>query len=278
LEEVGDDGDFSPRSNLTSAKSRFLQNAVGYAWLNPHLSMTVDWHGERQELRATNANWTKWRPSDPPDPHWYGVAEFERLLGANIAWDADHGRDRTLREFVADFQGLSGSAKVKRLVDSLGIKRAKLADLAEDGSLDRAKTDALLRAMKAQTRPVKAKALGIIGEEHLRASFAAAGADIDTFKYKRITAAHGELPFVVESAFAYRPDASERLMVTGINWSPAVGANPFRELGSLGKSLDSMLEEQRAGEDEPIIFLLHVACPKVTYADRGKSSVIIEDK
>jgi hypothetical protein len=43
------------------------------------------------------------------------------------------------------------------------------------------------------------------------------------------------------------------------------------------KSLDSILEEQRAGEDEPVVVFLHVACPRVSHADRGKSSVIVEE-
>jgi hypothetical protein len=61
----------------------------------------------------------------------------------------------------------------------------------------------------------------------------------------------------------------------GVNWSPAI-INPFRSLGPFGKSLDAILTEQRAGDpNEPIIFLLHLAHPRVEYSDRGKSSVIV---
>jgi hypothetical protein len=81
----------------------------------------------------------------------------------------------------------------------------------------------------------------------------------------------------VETAFAFCPNATERRMVIGINWSPAIGPNPFRELGPYRKSLDSILEEQRAGEDEPVVVFLHVACPRVSHSDRGKSSVIVEE-
>ena len=43
--------------------------------------------------------------------HWYDLARFERYLGAHIARDQDLGRERTVREFISEFRGLSGSAK-----------------------------------------------------------------------------------------------------------------------------------------------------------------------
>ncbi len=52
--------------------------------------------------------------------------------------------------------------------------------------------------------------------------------------------------------------------------------NPFRELGHFGESLDTILSQQKADRDELIILVLHMACPRVEYTDRGKSSVVIE--
>jgi hypothetical protein len=37
--------------------------------------------------------------------------------------------------------------------------------------------------------------------------------------------------------------------------------------------LGAILTKQRAGPDEPIITVLHLACPHIEYLDRGKSSV-----
>jgi hypothetical protein len=59
-----------------------------------------------------------------------------------------------------------------------------------------------------------------------------------------------------------------------VNWSPGI-INPFRELGRYGYGLDTVLEQCRAGRDEPIVLLLHLACPRVEYTDRGKSAVVI---
>ena len=46
---------FQHCSILTDAKARFLQIADDYAWLNPHLTLTVDWLGKRTiEVAATD--------------------------------------------------------------------------------------------------------------------------------------------------------------------------------------------------------------------------------
>ncbi len=57
-----------------------------------------------------------------------------------------------------------------------------------------------------------------------------------------------------------------------MNWSPAIG-NPFRSLG--GESLDSILTEQRSGRDEPIVFVLHLARPRIEFTDHGKTAIVI---
>ena len=41
-------------------------------------------------------------------------------------------------------------------------------------------------------------------------------------------------------------------------------------------SLDTILSrQQRVDSDEPVIFVLHAACPRVEYLDRGKSAVVV---
>jgi hypothetical protein len=86
FETVGSEN--SPRS-IADAKGRFLQIATGYAWLNPHAIITVDWYGKRTSIAATDLAWRKWKPSDPTSPHWYRVDHLERLIGAYLKHDAD---------------------------------------------------------------------------------------------------------------------------------------------------------------------------------------------
>ena len=51
-------------------------------------------------------------------------------MAAHVARDQDHGRDRTVREFISEFRGLSGSAKQKRVLEESGTARTSLADLS----------------------------------------------------------------------------------------------------------------------------------------------------
>ena len=51
-----------------------------------------------------------------------------------MAHDADNGRDRTVREFVAEFRGLSGTAKQKTVLEALGLSRAPLSRWCDDGA------------------------------------------------------------------------------------------------------------------------------------------------
>ena len=133
----------------------------------------------------------------------------------------------------------------------------------------------VLAHMKSQARAVKPKALGFIGREHLLAKLEEAGVALKTFDYRHAEFEHDGLPYVAEIAFGYCPDVKSRQIITGVNWSVAISANPFRSLGGGGESLDTMLAEQYAGPDEPVVTVLHLACPKVDYLDRGKSSIVI---
>ena len=75
------------------------------------------------------------------------------------------------------------------------------------------------------------------------------------------------------SPSAWRPDgADERRLITGLNFSPTL-TNPFCSLGPHGPSLHQVLTSQRAGTDEPIIVLAHLACPIMAFTDRGKSQL-----
>jgi hypothetical protein len=129
--------------------------------------------------------------------------------------------------------------------------------------------------MVAESRPVKTKALGIIGRDHLRRRFEQAGCEMETFQYRRVMDTTDGVPWVVETAFGWCPDGEQRRLITGVNWSPGIG-NPFRALGRWGQSLDTVLSQQRADRDEPLILVLHMACPRVEYTDRGKSAVVME--
>jgi DNA topoisomerase VI subunit B len=261
-------------SSLDESKERFLQVARAYTVLNPHLSLTVDWFGAHTEIPATAPDWPKWRPSNPTSPHWYGIEHFERLIAAHIANDADSGRERMVREFVAEFRGLSSTAKQKSIAAAARMPRARLSDLWDSKQFDTEAIGALLAAMQAESRPVKPADLGVIGREHLSRRLAEMGCVAESFDYRKTEGTHDDVPWVVEAAFGWlgEDSTSDRRLITGVNWSPGI-LNPFRELG-YGQSLDSILEQQRAGRLEPVVLVLHLTCARVEYTDRGKSAVV----
>ena len=265
-------------SKLDEARPHFLQMADDFGWLNPHLSMSVTWDGNRHvDFEASNPAWAKWQPHYPTSPHWYDPARLRRLMGAYIARDQDQGREpRTVREFISEFRGLSGTGKQKLVLEEIGASKLSLPKFF--GAGDQVNTDAiaiLLDAMQKQSRPVKPKDLGIIGRDHFAARFKTANADLRTFKYKLDCGEADSIPDVIETAFGWCPNGERRRIITGVNWSPAI-RNPFRSLGSYGESLDTILANQRSGADEPIIFVLHLARPRIEYTDHGKTAIALD--
>ena len=225
---------------------RFLQLAVAYVWVNPHLTLTVTapdlpdvWRAE-----ATDPAWTKWWPSDPTSPHWYKPEHFERLVAGYLAHDADRGQTRTVRELVTEFRGLTSSAKQKAVLDETGLWRAPLSALANGTDLDHDAVARLLAAMQARSAPVKPQLLGSIGRDHLAARFADYGAEMESFEYRRITDTTDGVPWILETAFGWVPRVDHRLLITGVNWSPGI-LNPFRDARSLRS------EPRCAGDPRP---------------------------
>ena len=219
----------------------------------------------------------KWKPSDPTSPHWYGQEHFARLVSAYLAHDADRDNQRTVRELISQFRGLATSSKQKAVLDATELHRATLPALmnADGSGLNDVVLNQLLSAMKSESKPVKPPLLGFIGKEHLAAKFASLKCEMESFAYQKAIGTTDGLPWIVETAFAWCPSASRRRIITGVNWSPGI-VNPFRELGRFGQSLDTVLAAQRATADEPVVLLLHLSCPRVMFADRGKSTIVIE--
>src|SRR6516165_5616418 len=90
-------------------------------------------------------------PRTRPLPTGTPSEQFERYMAAHIARDQDNGESsRMVRDFIAELDGLSRSAKQKLVLEESGAARVKLAEFFERG------TDAigsLLEACQNQTRP-----------------------------------------------------------------------------------------------------------------------------
>jgi DNA topoisomerase VI subunit B len=260
----------------------------GFAVFNPHATITLNWFGKVTSWKATDPTWTKWKPSHPTSPHWYERRHIERLIGAYITHERDNGTDRLVSEFIKEFDGLSGSPKRTKVLTAADLKRARLSDLVKDDHLDHERIARLLAAMKDNTKPVNPQRLGLIGEKHLKERLLAMGVKPESFRYSSRLSGKSKksrvqtdekasfLPWVLESAFGWLGQGAkdERKIVTGANWSAAI-KNPFRSFGATGEGLETQLYDLRATRNEPIVFVLHLAHPRVEYTDRGKSAMVI---
>jgi hypothetical protein len=179
--------------------------------------------------------------------HWYDLERFSRLIAATVANDLDAGRETLVREFIATFRGMTRSDAQKSVLGKTGSTRMSLAELLNEGR-NRKGVEALLKALQDTTKTVKPADLGVIGRDHLKAHCADAGGDLDTFGYHKATGTTDGLPWVLEAAFAFCPDADDaddRRVIAGCNWSPGIH-NPFPDL-------DAVLSSQYVNWDDPII-------------------------
>lgn len=239
-----------------------------YAAFNPHAAFELKLVGESDSFPAAVPGWSKWLPSRPTSAHWYNPDRLVGLICACIAEESRGAKPKTVREFVSEFHGLAGTSKQKEVVAAAGLKNAWLRDLVGDGNVDDEVVRRLCIAMKAVSRPVKPKALGVIGEPHMTLSLATHwGCARDSIRYKRVTGDTEGLPFVLEVAFGVHEDDDQgrREIVAGVNWSPALDC-PFDDLAYL-------LGETRVDEDDPVTLVAHLAYPRPEFTDRGKGKL-----
>ena len=104
--------------------------------------------------------------------------------------------------------------------------------------------------------------------EHLAARLEAAGVGAESIRYKKTSGVDDGMPFVVEIAFGIHEDRSHAREVTvGLNWSPALHV-PVAELSTF-------LGMARVDPWDPVTMLVHIACPRFEWTDRGKSAVVL---
>jgi DNA topoisomerase VI subunit B len=267
---------------LELAEDEFKDLIEAYVWFNPHLTLRGVWFGHKFiDVKATDPHWEKWRPRNPTSPHWYDEQRLQRYLAAHVARDRELGQHRTVREFIAEFRGLSGTARQRKILSEVGCSHQSLAQFFGVDQVNRKGIANLLAAMRKYSKPVRAKLLGVIGAAHLKHRFVAAGGNAATFKYQCRKGITDEgIPYIVEVAFglhqsAFNGTLEPRKLITGANWSAGIN-NPFRSFGSTGQGLETTLSKVRA-DSRSVICAVHLASAHVQYADRGKSSIILTE-
>ena len=241
-----------------------------FAAFNPHASFTWQEAAGAGSVVATTAGWRKWSPMDPTSPHWYTAERLRELIAAYLTQERESGvRARTVREFIAEFRGLSGTAKQKAVAAAASLTGASLLDLVDGSGVSLERVAALLDAMQSASRDVKPAALGVVGSDHLTRHLADERCvSEDSVRYHKVVGTDAGLPFVVEAAFGIDDgECAEprRDLTVGLNWSAAVW-NPI-------PALYQLLGAQRIDSYDPVVVVVHVACPVMQFTDRGKGTL-----
>jgi hypothetical protein len=227
--------------------------------------------------RTAPEGWRKFLPTDLTSPWWYDPAAFARLVFGQVgAVEQAQGRDLTLREFVRQFAGLSGTAKAKAVCDTLpGVKR--LSDFRHQG--DEA-AGRLLSAMWQATHPPSPAVLGTVGEAHLRRRLDRRFG-VRRWWYRKVSGDVDGMAFVIEAALAHT-DKPGRLY-HGVNFSPtfedplaatSLGCAEFAAWGISG-----FLERAHAAPDGKrcTAAAFHLVCPVLQFLDRGKTRLKVPE-
>jgi hypothetical protein len=195
------------------------------------------------------------------------------LIDAEIAHGkATGGESKLLRPFLAEFRGLTGTAKARAVCAAVPDAK-RLSDL--NGNVA-----PLLAAMQRASAEAKPTALGWIGEDHVRGSFDCGyGIVRDRFWYKRVAVMDRGIPLVVEAAVAEteRPGG----ILTAVNFSPTF-AEPIGDVYLVndhveGYGIGGFLRTCEVRADVTTTAFVHIVHPAPTFFDRGKSRLQVSD-
>lgn len=266
-------------ASLENDRSGLEWFAQSFACFNPYLDLKIG------SVRCADGDkgWKKRKPNRPPVASWYSPRSLKRLMQA-FAADAEQTGEPspTVGAFVRMFAGLTSTQRAAEIVGPLGLSRITLAGLLRSPEGEQSITD-LLAKMEGATKPVRPDELGKLGRDHIETMALWFGVDQDSkVEYLRETFVADGLPFIAEVAFAYfgrdedeDGDRLSRTLVTGLNFSP-VPQDPFRNLGAYGaESLGGLLATHGADGDDPVFVLVHVASPRFTFIDKGKTAVAL---
>jgi DNA topoisomerase VI subunit B len=259
LETQERNAEFYQAKNVAEALGNLVAD---FSALNPHAAFKLALPNRKvSTFPASDPRWRKWRTSQPTSAHWYTPADLQALIAAYIKLD----KHTTLRDFIAEFDGLSGTKYRKGVLTEAGLSAAHLQDLVVDGDVGIAPVERLLIAMQHASRPVKPQRLGVIGKKHLRAALVALGADPEGFTYRKgADIGKDGLPFVVEVAFGVTTAGRERLIV-GLNHSPVFKVPSGH--------LSDVLTDCHVQRHDPVALLIHQGCPRFMFTNRGKGAI-----
>lgn len=250
-------------SQIECAKGDFWHLLIRYRSLNPHVTFRLLVEGSSWNWSRRTSATKKWTPDKREPAAWHDIESFESLLSGFCGNDQSTGRNRSVREVIQSFAGLSSRAATNEVLAKAGMKQPKLSDLVTEQGLDRERTSRLLEAMQASGKVIKPDALGCIGRNNAIAAVEDLGAK--NVRYRKLEGKTSDgLPYVVEACYGDR-DTAKSLRISGLNFSSDLREPTYPRLRQI-------LEEYRFGKLIEGVVLFHVMVPAPKFTDRGKTS------
>ena len=205
---------------LPTDNDDFERLICDYAALNPHAAFRLDNRGDVTEYKARRDRFKKWNPRKPEPPQWYDLSSFKDLLAAAIK----DGSRRSLATVVKKFRGLAKHSSHSRAIAEAGLENARLSDfVTADNTIDKKKSQLLLRTMQKFGKPVSPNDLGSIGRTAAIEFLEDLGCEAVIY---RKTSIEGNIPCIVEAA--YGEWGSEFEVISGLNFSASVDRHDDR--------------------------------------------------
>ncbi|MDZ7759939.1 MAG: DUF2399 domain-containing protein [Desulfovermiculus sp.] len=245
-------------------KSGLRMILEGYSLANPHAEFRLN---DEDVCHRTVDKIDKWTPDMPISIHWYSENELENIVAGYLS----NEKDVTIREFMSGFKGLASTVKQKKILDALDMQRGHLSNLMNGDGLDRQEIISLLREMQDNCQPVKAKALGMVGSEHIEKFVSPY---CEHFQYKSKTMEVNNIPYVIEVAFAMfnqeHAESRSRNMRTALNWSAGLRVPT--------PTIENAMSKALVNSEDPVFFFIHIISPKLEFSDRGKSQLSLPEE
>ena len=248
----------------------------GAAFVNPHATFSVtdraNWgaNATTEFYKPGAAGWSKWTPAAPSSPHWYDSAAFSALVHSHIRETGRTGVDVPLGKFIAEFEGLSATAKQRKIRHAAaGVNHLSALEGRKDVIA------ALHTAMLAEAKPTPPARLGAVGRDHL-AAILDDRCGVHRCWYKAATVTEAGIPWVIEVMVADTINPGGVWFAT--NHAPAFGdplgrvelrASDIRTTGAQAFLARAVIDADcRAA-------VVHIICAATQFVDKGKVALVV---
>lgn len=267
----------------------YIDMVMGYALFNPQTSFKLELiHPQANEGSLVREFPAVGNPVNQfrgkPSIHWLSLSEFRELVNALENESIIRGGEQLIDRLVERIKGFSSPDKRAQVLDSVGLdKHAPLSNLQDDDKL----LVQLFKSLLENSARPKPNILTRIGEKQMLDRLEEVYGEPVGYKYKHVKGDAGtgdvSLPYLIEVMVVVIKSRifEERKVIVGINRSPCL-ANPFSRTllkWKKGKEeaeihgLYGMLDKCHVKEEDPVLVIIHLSSPSVSYINYGKTEI-----